>query len=236
MKSLYLEGVRVIFGLPGVQLYHAMDALYQEPGIRFITTRHEQATAYMADGYSRAGGGIGTALMVPGPGLQNASAGIGTAYAASSPILVVAGQIERDLIGANRGILHEVDDQLDLIKSFGFVSGRDQDKLKDVPFRLGEAGNPLLQECWGYLDCRVVNAMDGGDMTCFLADVVDGDILVEGPPLWWREARRRLPAQWMEEWDRKIAGEIELSKLRMNQINLTPDFAPWKKDGLERRD
>ena len=62
MKSLYLEGVRVIFGLPGVQLYHALDALYQEPGIRFITTRHEQATGYMADGYSRAGGeGIGTA-------------------------------------------------------------------------------------------------------------------------------------------------------------------------------
>ena len=43
MKSLYLEGVRVIFGLPGVQLYHAMDALYHEPGIRFITTRHELA-------------------------------------------------------------------------------------------------------------------------------------------------------------------------------------------------
>ena len=67
VKSLYREGVRVVFGLPGVQLYHAMDAFYDEPGIRFITTRHEQATAYMADGYSRAGGGIGTALVVPGP-------------------------------------------------------------------------------------------------------------------------------------------------------------------------
>ena len=115
-KSLYLEGVRVIFGLPGVQLYHALDGLQGEPGIRFITTRHEQATTYMADGYARAGGGIGTAMMVPGPGLQNASAGIGTAFAASSPILVVSGQIERDLIGADRGILHEVNDQLDTIR------------------------------------------------------------------------------------------------------------------------
>ena len=115
-KSLYLEGVRVIFGLPGVQLYHALDGLQGEPGIRFITTRHEQATTYMADGYSRASGGIGTAMMVPGPGLQNASAGIGTAFAASSPILVVSGQIERDLIGADRGILHEVNDQLDTIR------------------------------------------------------------------------------------------------------------------------
>ena len=115
-KALYLQGVRVIFGLPGVQLYHALDGLQGEPGIRFITTRHEQATTYMADGYARAGGGIGTAMMVPGPGLQNASAGIGTAFAASSPILVVSGQIERDLIGVDRGILHEVNDQLDTIR------------------------------------------------------------------------------------------------------------------------
>ena len=115
-RALYLQGVRVIFGLPGVQLYHALDGLQGEPGIRFITTRHEQATTYMADGYARAGGGIGTAMMVPGPGLQNASAGIGTAFAASSPILVVSGQIERDLIGVDRGILHEVNDQLDTIR------------------------------------------------------------------------------------------------------------------------
>ena len=116
MRSLYLEGVRVIFGLPGVQLYHALDALNDEPGIRFITTRHEQATTYMADGYARASGGIGTALMVPGPGLLNASAGISTAFSASSPVLVVCGQIERDLIGSDRGMLHEVNDQQDSIR------------------------------------------------------------------------------------------------------------------------
>ena len=122
-------------------------------------------------------------------------------------------------------------DQLDLIKAFGFVSGRDQDKLKDIPFRPGMAGSPLLEECWGYLDCRVVNAMDGGDMTCFLADVVDGDTLVEGEPLLWRDARRRLPAEWMEEWDRKISGEIELSKPRMNQIDPSSDPSRWNQDG-----
>ena len=46
VKSLYREGVRVVFGVPGVQLYHAMDALYDEPGIRFISNRHEQGSAY----------------------------------------------------------------------------------------------------------------------------------------------------------------------------------------------
>ena len=115
-RALYQEGVRVVFGLPGVQLYHAMDGLYEVPEIRFITTRHEQATTYMADGYARAGGGIGTALVVPGPGLQNASAGIGTAYSASSPILVVAGQVQKELIGVERGVLHEVHDQMDTIR------------------------------------------------------------------------------------------------------------------------
>ena len=115
--------------------------------------------------------------------------------------------------------------------AFGFVSGRDQDKLKDIPFRPGMAGSPLLEECWGYLDCRVANAMDGGDMTCFLADVVDGDTLVEGEPLLWRDARRRLPAEWMEEWDRKISGEIELSKPRMNQIDPSSDPSRWNQDG-----
>ena len=116
VKALYQEGVRVIFGLPGVQLYHALDPLYDEPRIRFITTRHEQATTYMADGFSRAGGGIGTALVVPGPGLLNATAGIGTAYAASSPILVLSGQVQRELIGVNRGVLHEIHDQLDAVR------------------------------------------------------------------------------------------------------------------------
>ena len=114
--SFHCEGVRVIFGLPGVQLYHAMDGLHRQPEIRFITTRHEQAAGYMADGYARASGRIGTALVVPGPGLQNASATIGTAYAASSPVLVVSGQVPRDLIGVDRGVLHEVNDQLDIIR------------------------------------------------------------------------------------------------------------------------
>jgi acetolactate synthase-1/2/3 large subunit len=115
VKSLHREGVRVIFGLPGVQLYGVMAALRDEPGIRFVTTRHEQATSFMADGYARASGSFGVALVVPGPGLLNAASGLSTAYAASSPVLVVAGQIPRAKIGKNVGLLHEVNDQLDAV-------------------------------------------------------------------------------------------------------------------------
>ena len=116
VKQLYHEGIRVVFGLPGVQLYGVMAALREEPRIRFIQTRHEQATSYMADGYARAGGGVGTALVVPGPGLLNASAGLSTAYSASSPVFMISGQVPKNQIGKDIGVLHEVNDQLECIR------------------------------------------------------------------------------------------------------------------------
>ena len=142
IRSLYREGVQVIFGIPGVQMYHAVDPILDEPGMRFITVRHEQATAYMADGFTRAGGGTGTAMVVPGPGLLNASAAIGTAYAASSPILVVSGQVDRDLIGVDRGILHEVNDQMDAIRPVTKAAYRVLNAA-DVPAAVHEAFRQL---------------------------------------------------------------------------------------------
>jgi acetolactate synthase-1/2/3 large subunit len=117
-KSLVREGVEVVFGLPGVQLYGILAGLRDEPSVRFITTRHEQATGYMADGYARAGGGpgFGTALVVPGPGLLNAAGGLSTAYSVSSPVFMISGQVQRDFIGKDVGMLHEVNDQLTLIE------------------------------------------------------------------------------------------------------------------------
>src|SRR5205085_12122779 len=116
-RQLVREGVKLVFGLPGVQLYGALAGLRDER-VRFITTRHEQATTYMADGYARAGGagGFGTALVVPGPGLYNAAAGLSTAYSASSPVLMICGQVPRAQIGKDIGVLHEINEQLDAIK------------------------------------------------------------------------------------------------------------------------
>ncbi len=116
VKSLVREGVEVVFGLPGVQMYGIIAAIRDEPGIRLITTRHEQATTYMADGYARASGKPGVALVVPGEGLYNAGSGLATAYARSSPVLVIAGQIPRSQIGKDLGGLHEVADQMEVIR------------------------------------------------------------------------------------------------------------------------
>lgn len=120
VASLLRQGIDTVFGLPGVQLDGAFDALYdaQDNGdIRVIHTRHEQTTAYMADGYARTTGRIGTCLVVPGPGLLNASAALSTAYACNSPVLCVTGQIPSDLIGVGRGMLHEIPNQLEMVRS-----------------------------------------------------------------------------------------------------------------------
>ncbi len=117
VAALCREGVEVVFGLPGVQVYGVMAALRNERRIRFIATRHEQATTYMADGYARASGRVGTALVVPGPGLFNAASGLATAYACSSPVLLLAGQVPRDFIDRGVGQVHEVRDQLDAVRS-----------------------------------------------------------------------------------------------------------------------
>ena len=115
-RQLAREGVEHIFGLPGDQTMHALDGIYDVPSIRFITTRHEQGTTYLADGYARASGRPGVAFVVPGVGIYNAGAGLATAWASSSPVVFIAGQINRDGIGKGLGLLHEIDDQLDLVR------------------------------------------------------------------------------------------------------------------------
>src|ERR1700716_1327592 len=106
VRSLVGEGVEVVFGLPGVQLDWAFDALYEaRESIRTYHTRHEQATGYMADGYARTTGRVGVCLVVPGPGVLNVSAALATAYACSSRVLCVTGQVDSHGIDGNFGLL-----------------------------------------------------------------------------------------------------------------------------------
>ena len=117
VESLKREGVATLFGLPGIQLDWAFDALHAaRDQIRVVHTRHEQAAGYMADGFARTTGQVGVFLVVPGPGVLNAAAALATAYACSSPVLCLTGQINSDLIGIGRGVLHEIDDQLGLLR------------------------------------------------------------------------------------------------------------------------
>jgi acetolactate synthase-1/2/3 large subunit len=118
VEQLRREGVEIVFGIPGVQLDWAVDALCDAANdIRFIVPRHEQATSYMADGYARSTGKEGVCMMVPGPGMLNALAGLATSWACNSRVLFIAGQIPSATIGKGFGMLHEIPDQSGILKS-----------------------------------------------------------------------------------------------------------------------
>lgn len=127
-RQLVLEGVTEVFGVPGVQLDHATEGLRKLGNdIRFLVTRHEQATSYMADGYARTTGRLGVCMVVPGPGLLNAMAGLSTAYACNSPVLCIAGDIHSGAVGQGRGLLHEVRDQSTILGTVTKWHGRAED-------------------------------------------------------------------------------------------------------------
>ena len=116
-ESLIAHGVDTVFGIPGAHMYDFNDALARRRDkLRFITSRHEQGAAYMAYGYAKSTGRVGTYTVVPGPGVLNSGAALCTAYGATSPVLCLTGNIMSHLIGQGRGQLHELPDQLALLR------------------------------------------------------------------------------------------------------------------------
>lgn len=147
VEQLKIEGVDTIFALPGIQLDGAFDAIYdavQEGSMRVFHTRHEQTTAYMADGWARSTGKMGTCLVVPGPGLMNALAALATAYSVNSPVLCLAGQIQSDLIDFGRGLLHEIPNQLGMVRSATKHAARAMTP-SEVPGVLNDAINKMWE-------------------------------------------------------------------------------------------
>ena len=114
---LELNGIDTLFCLPGVQNDPFFDALYDRTNaIRPIHARHEQACAYMALGYAMASGKPSAYVVVPGPGFLNTTAALSTAYAVNAPVLALTGQIQQSMIGRNVGLLHELPDQLSIMR------------------------------------------------------------------------------------------------------------------------
>ena len=99
VNSLQSEGVKHIFGYPGGAVLHIYDALDACTEIDHILVRHEQGAAHAADGYARASGKCGVALVTSGPGITNAVTGIATAYMDSIPMVIISGQVPSPLIG-----------------------------------------------------------------------------------------------------------------------------------------
>lgn len=99
IKALQAEGVKYVWGYPGGAVLHIYDAFYKQDTIQHILVRHEQAAVHAADGYARATGDVGVALVTSGPGVTNAVTGIATAYMDSIPMVIVTGQVPTAAIG-----------------------------------------------------------------------------------------------------------------------------------------
>ena len=99
VKTLQAENVKYVWGYPGGAVLHIYDAFYKQDTIQHVLVRHEQAAVHAADGYARATGEVGVALVTSGPGVTNAVTGIATAYMDSIPMVIITGQVPVAAIG-----------------------------------------------------------------------------------------------------------------------------------------
>ena len=152
VKALQAEGVKFVWGYPGGAVLHIYDALYKQESIQHVLVRHEQAAVHAADGYARATGDVGVALVTSGPGVTNAVTGIATAYMDSIPMVILTGQVplpaigldafqECDTVGITRPIVKhnflvkDPKDMADIMKKAFFIarSGRPGPVVVDIP-------------------------------------------------------------------------------------------------------
>ncbi len=152
VKCLQAENVKYLWGYPGGAVLHIYDALYKQDTIQHILVRHEQAAVHAADGYARATGDVGVALVTSGPGVTNAITGIATAYMDSIPMVIITGQVpthaigldafqECDTVGITRPIVKhnflvkDVRDLVDVMKKAFHIarSGRPGPVVVDIP-------------------------------------------------------------------------------------------------------
>ncbi len=178
IKALQAENVKYVWGYPGGAVLHIYDAFFKQDSIQHVLVRHEQAAVHAADGYARATGDVGVALVTSGPGVTNAVTGIATAYMDSIPMVIISGQVpthaigqdafqECDAVGITRPVVKHnflVKDARDLAetlkKAFHIArSGRPGPVLVDIPKdvsfkKVAYAGYPSSIEMRSYNPVR----------------------------------------------------------------------------------
>jgi len=156
VRAAAANGTDTIFGLPGAQIYPLFDAIYTDPGIREVISRHEQGAGYMALGYAQATGRPGVFAVVPGPGLLNAGAALCTADGTNVPVVCLTGQVMSEFLGKGRGHLHELRDQQaylrSIIKHVDHIADPTNTSAQvNEAFRQAVSGRPgpvSVEMCW----------------------------------------------------------------------------------------
>ena len=144
VRALQAEGVKHVWGYPGGAVLYIYDAIYKQDSIQHVLVRHEQAAVHAADGFARATGEVGVALVTSGPGLTNAVTGIATAYSDSIPMVIISGQVGTAAIGSDAfqecdtvGITRPVVKHNFLVKD-----ARDMAETMKKAFHIARTGRP----------------------------------------------------------------------------------------------
>ncbi|HYE70723.1 MAG TPA: acetolactate synthase 3 catalytic subunit [Aquabacterium sp.] len=144
VKALQAENVKFVWGYPGGAVLHIYDAFYKQETIQHVLVRHEQAAVHAADGYARATGEVGVALVTSGPGVTNAVTGIATAYMDSIPMVIITGQVPTAAIGLDAfqecdtvGITRPIVKHNFLVKDV-----RDMAEVMKRAFHIARSGRP----------------------------------------------------------------------------------------------
>ena len=143
VRSLLGHGISTIYCLPGVQSDHLFNAMFDVgDALDAVHTRHEQGAAYMALGAALATGKPAVYSVVPGPGFLNSSAALATAYSTGARVLALVGQIPGPAIGKGHGFLHEIPDQLGILRTLTKAAER-ADRPPDAPGVIARAFKAL---------------------------------------------------------------------------------------------
>ncbi|MCA9858732.1 MAG: thiamine pyrophosphate-binding protein [Thermomicrobiales bacterium] len=147
IRALEEHGVDTVFGIPGVHTLALYDALGRS-SIRHVLARHEQGVGFMADGYARATGKPGVAVIITGPGVTNIATAVGEAYTDSTPLLVISSNVESPYLDAMRGNLHDLKDQMGVMQAVTKWNARvadpgDVSRTMSQAFAQLESGRPL---------------------------------------------------------------------------------------------
>lgn len=143
VRTLTALGVEYVFGIVSVHNIPIYDVITTSTNIKPISVRHEQAGVHMADAYARRTGKLGVAITSTGPGASNAVTGLFEAGFASSPVMMITGQIDTPFYGKGKGVLHEAENQLDMLRS---VTRRAESPrtVADIPSAIMRAAQDAL--------------------------------------------------------------------------------------------
>jgi len=215
VDCLKAEGVQFVFGVIGSSILDLLDVLYRTPEIRYIPTQHEQAAAFMADGYARVTGKTGVCTATCGPGVTNMVTGVAGAYNESSPVIVIGGDIHTNHFGKGPSNFHEIN-QENLFRPITKLSRRVEQasrigEFMRIAFRTAQSGRKgpvflgiprniqkekMAEEIWPKDRYRSESIVQGDsrliDQACEMLLKAKSPVMLAGGGVQWSKAEQEV--------------------------------------------